>query len=273
MEGVIELSDGASLAFEDVGEGPVVTLLHPGLWDRRTWDPQVGPLVDAGFRVLRYDFRGYGGSSRLHGESFSHARDVVALLDARGVETTALVGGSMGGAIAIDTTLEFPARVWALGAIASALGGVEETDEEEAWWEERWPPIEQAMEAGDHVRARDLQLSLVWAPLGTEDEAGARIRSIATDNIHELTMDESAIESLDPPALGRLGEIRVPALVVMAAHDPPSMRRCSELIAAGISDSQLVRFEDADHVVSLRTPAQLNELLTGFLTEVGSQPK
>ena len=125
------------------------------------------------------------------------------------------------------------------------------------------------MEAGDHVRARELQLSLVWAPLGTEDEAGARIRSIAMDNIQELTADESAIEALDPPALARLGEIRVPALVVMAAHDPPSLRRCSELIAAGIADSRLVRFEDADHVVSLRTPEQLDELLTEFLTGVG----
>ncbi|MEA2550855.1 MAG: 3-oxoadipate enol-lactonase [Actinomycetota bacterium] len=266
MEGVIELSDGATLAFEDVGEGPVVTLLHPGLWDRRTWDPQVGPLLDVGFRVLRYDLRGYGGSSRLHGESFSNARDVVALLDARGVETTALVGGSMGGAVAIDTTLEFPGRVWALGAIASALGGVEETSEEETWWEERWPPIEKAMEAGDLVGARDLQLSLIWAPLGAEDETGARIRSIAMDNIHELTMDESAIEELDPPALARLGEIRVPALVVMAAHDPPTLRRCSELIAAGISGARLVTFDDADHVVSLRTPTKLNELLIGFLT-------
>ena len=89
------------------------------------------------------------------------------------------------------------------------------------------------------------------------------------DNIHELTMDESAIEALDPPAITRLGEIRVPALVVMAAHDPPSMRRVGELIAAGISDSRLVTFDDSDHVVSLRTPAQLNELLIGFLAEVG----
>ena len=175
----------------------------------------------------------------------------------------------MGGAIAIDTTLEFPDRVWAIGAIASALGGVEETEDEEAWWEERWPPIEKVMEAGDHARARELQLSLAWAPLGIEDEAGARIRSIAMDNIHELTMDESAIQALDPPALTRLGEIRVPALVVMAAHDPPSTRRCSELIAAGISDSRLVTFDDADHVISLRTPAQLNAILTGFLTDVG----
>ena len=125
------------------------------------------------------------------------------------------------------------------------------------------------MEADDLVGARDLQLSLLWAPLGTEDEAGARIRSIAMDNIHELTMDESAIEELDPPAISRLGEIRIPTLVVMAAHDPPSLRRCSDLIAAGISDARLVTFDDSDHVVSLRTPARLNELLTGFLTDVG----
>jgi len=201
-------------------------------------------------------------------ESFSHSRDAVALLDARNVETTALIGGSMGGAIAIDTTLEFPGRVWALATIASALGGFEESSEENAWWEERWPPIAKAREDGDLVGARDLQLSLLWGPLGTQDEAGARIRSIAMDNLHELTMDESSTQELEPPAASRLGDIEVPSLVVIAGHDPASLRRCSELIAAGIPNARLTTVEDADHVVSLRTPQRLTDLLTAFLLEV-----
>ena len=50
MNGTVELPDGGSLAFEDVGDGPAVVLLHPGLWDMRTWDPQMDPFVDSGFR-------------------------------------------------------------------------------------------------------------------------------------------------------------------------------------------------------------------------------
>ena len=99
---------GGSLYYEVAGEGPAMTLIHPGLWDSRTWDPQVPVLVDAAFRVIRYDVRGYGRSSRLTGEPYSHVRDLEALLDVLEVPLTILVGCSMGGAIAIDFTLEHP---------------------------------------------------------------------------------------------------------------------------------------------------------------------
>ena len=71
----------------------------------------------------------------------------------------------------------------------------------------------------------------------TTTPAGA-IREIAFDNIHELTMDESGEEELDPPAALRLGEIDVPTLVMIAEHDPPYMRRCDELIAREVLDGR-----------------------------------
>ncbi|MGZ6546051.1 MAG: alpha/beta fold hydrolase, partial [Actinomycetota bacterium] len=72
--------EGGRLAYEASGAGPVVTLIHPGLWDSRTWDAQVPVLVDAGYRVIRYDVRGYGRSSRPTGEPYSSVRDLAALL-------------------------------------------------------------------------------------------------------------------------------------------------------------------------------------------------
>lgn len=268
MEGVLELPDGATLAFDDVGEGPVVTLLHPGLWDRRTWDPQVGSLVDAGFRVLRYDLRGYGASSRpVPGEPYSHVRDAAAVLDARSVEDTAVVGCSMGGGIALDLTLSHPERIWALVPVASALGGFEPSQEEDDWWDDVVAPIEEALEAGDLDRAQRLRLELLWAPLGTEDEAGRRIADIAFDNLHELTMDESGAEDLDPPAARRLHEIDVPTLVVKAEHDPPYSRRQSDVIAAGVVDGRIVQLEGADHVANLRRPEAFDAAVIPFLQE------
>ena len=87
---------GGSLYFEVAGEGPVVTLIHPGLWDSRTWDPQVPVLLDAAFRVVRYDVRGYGRSSRPTGEPYSHVRDLTARVAAKFVKELAGVmkGGS-----------------------------------------------------------------------------------------------------------------------------------------------------------------------------------
>jgi len=255
---------GGSIYYEIAGEGPVVTLIHPGLWDSRTWDPQVPVLLDAAFRVLRYDVRGYGRSSRLTGEPFSHVRDLSTLLDVLEVPLTVLVGCSMGGAIAIDATLVDPGRVAALVPVASGLGGFEPTEEEEDWWESVQAPIDAAIEAGDLERAEDLRLE-IWSPLGTDDDAGAQIRRIAFDNLHELTMDESGEEELDPPAAHRLGEIDVPTLVMIAEHDPPYMIRTGELIARGILGAQKLVVEGADHVVNLRRPLEFNAALLAFL--------
>ncbi len=257
---------GGRLAYEVLGAGLDVTLIHPGLWDSRTWDPQIPVLVDAGYRVTRYDVRGYGRSSRLTGEPYSHVRDLLAVLDAVGAAQTALVGCSMGGGIAIDFTLEHPGRVWALVPVASGLGGVEPLEEEDDWWAERDGPIEAAIEAGELERAEDLRLQ-IWAPLGTEDPAGRLIRDIAFDNLHELTMDESAQEELDPPAARRLGEIDVPTLVMIADHDPPDMRRNGELIALGILGAHKLTLEGTDHVVNLRQPEAFDRALLGFLAD------
>lgn len=259
--------EGGELAYEVAGEGPTVTFLHPGLWDMRTWDREFVRFADAGYRVLRFDQRGYGRSSRLTGAPYSNVRDLLAVLDATGTESTALVGCSMGGALAIDATLTAPDRVWALVPIAAGLSGVEDLEEEIEWWESVSAPVEAAIEAGDLERAEDLRLE-IWAPLGTEDPAGARIREIAFDNIHELTMDESAAEELDPPAALRLSEIDVPTLVVAADHDPPVGRRISDLIARGVLDARLVTIEGADHVVNLRQPEAFEAVVLPFLAAV-----
>ncbi|MDH5225228.1 MAG: alpha/beta fold hydrolase [Actinomycetota bacterium] len=260
--GLVDLPHGGRLYYEIAGSGADVALLHPGLWDSRTWDPQFERWADR-FRVLRYDQRGYGRSSRLDGSPFSHVRDLVALLDHLGIGTTALVGCSMGGALAIDAALTVPDRVWALVAVAPGLGGFEGTAEEEAWWDERAEPIEAAITAGEYERAQDLLLE-IWAPLGVDDAAGARIKAIARDNIHELTMDESTVEPIDPPAALRLADVDVPTLVVEASHDPHDARRASQLIAREVADGRLVTIE-ADHVVNMRAPAAFDDAVVPFL--------
>jgi pimeloyl-ACP methyl ester carboxylesterase len=266
MDGTIELSDGGHLAFEDRGDGPAVVLLHPGLWDMRTWDPQMPTFTEAGYRVIRYDLRGYGRSSRPGPEPYSHVEDLRSVLDHLGVEQAALIGCSMGGRIAIDATLTDPARVWALVPVAAGVSGFEASAEEDDWWEDAMAPAYEAYDAGDLETAQRGRLR-IWAALGTDDEAGAAIERIAMDNLHELTMDESAEIQLDPPAVTRLHEIHVPTLVVKAEHDPPASRRSTDVIAAGIGSARVVMLA-TDHVVNLRAPGPFDAAVLPFLAEV-----
>jgi 3-oxoadipate enol-lactonase len=263
----VDLPDGAKLHYEIAGDGPAVALIHPGLWDMRTWDREFEVLADAGYRVLRYDVRGYGRSSRPEpGATYSHVRDLEALLAANEIAVTALVGCSMGGGIALDHALVHPEQVWALVVVASALPGFEPIEEEEEWDAQVEAPIQAAIDAGDLDRAQELSLE-IWASLGTNDERGTRIRQIAFDNLHLLEMDESAQEQLDPPPAHRLEEYDVPTLILDAEHDPPYMHRIADLLARGIMGSHKVVVEGADHVVNLRQPERFEELVLDFLAE------
>lgn len=69
-----------TLAYEVSGTGPTLLLLHSSVCGRRMWDPQWAPPADAGHRVVRCDFRGFGDSPA-GGRPYSGAGDVLDLLD------------------------------------------------------------------------------------------------------------------------------------------------------------------------------------------------
>lgn len=261
---------GGRLEAEIAGEGPAVVFLHPGLWDRRAWDEQFDAFA-ATFRVLRYDARGYGRSSRPEsGVPYSHVEDLAAVMDAAEVGRAALVGCSMGGGTALNFALTHPERVSALVLVASGFDGFEGTPEEEERWTEDWSDLEEeiatATRAGELERAQDLRLRL-WAPLGTGDPRGRRIREIAFDNLHEITMDESGARGIEPGAIERLEEVSAPTLVLPADRDPPWLPRMAEVLASRIPNARLVRIPDVDHVVNMRKPAEFNRVVLDFLAE------
>ncbi|MBI2388395.1 MAG: alpha/beta hydrolase [Deltaproteobacteria bacterium] len=96
-------TNGVRLHYAEAGprDAPPVLLLHgfPELW--WSWRHQIGPLVDAGFRVIVPDQRGYGDSEK-HGPFHidTLVSDLVGLLDAAGVPRAHVVGHDWGGAVA-----------------------------------------------------------------------------------------------------------------------------------------------------------------------------
>jgi pimeloyl-ACP methyl ester carboxylesterase len=262
-EGYVEV-DGGRLFYEEAGTGRPVVFVHPGLWDRRTWDEQFDVFAER-FRAIRYDVRGYGKSSKPEAE-YSNVEDLHALLDHLGVDRAALIGCSMGGGIAVDFTLEHPDLADALVPVASALSGVEQTEEDQQKWGPVFERIMEAAKAGDMERATDLVLE-IWAPMGTEDAAGRRIRQISLENPWAIT-DEGQLErGIDPPAAKRLAEIRVPTLIVLGAQDVPDINEQWKEYAPQIPGSRTVVIDQADHVVNMRQPQEFNALVISFLEE------
>ncbi|HEY6891476.1 MAG TPA: alpha/beta hydrolase [Solirubrobacter sp.] len=86
------------LYYEDHGSGPPVVLLHGWPLDSRSWEPQLHPLLEAGQRVILYDRRGFGRSSRpTSGYDFDTlAADLNAVLSSLDLRDVTLVGFSLG---------------------------------------------------------------------------------------------------------------------------------------------------------------------------------
>jgi pimeloyl-ACP methyl ester carboxylesterase len=93
-----ENSTPIELYYEDHGTGPAVVLLHGWPVDSRSWEPQVLPLLQAGYRVITYDRRGFGRSSRpTRGYDFDTlAADLDRVLTRLDVREATLIGFSLG---------------------------------------------------------------------------------------------------------------------------------------------------------------------------------
>lgn len=114
--------NGVRLAYERLGKGAPMVLLHGFPLDHHLWD-EVVPLLTDTFDLIIPDLRGFGGSSTV--DSFyameDFAADVAALLDHLGIQKAALVGHSMGGYVSLAFARVYPERVTGLGLVASQV--------------------------------------------------------------------------------------------------------------------------------------------------------
>lgn len=109
---------GVTLSGDDAGEGPAVVLLHGLTATRRYVVMGSRALERGGHRVIAYDARGHGRSTPApSADAYAYsdlAADLLALLDARGIDRATLAGASMGAHTIVRFALEHPDRVAAM---------------------------------------------------------------------------------------------------------------------------------------------------------------
>ncbi|HLM91248.1 MAG TPA: alpha/beta hydrolase [Thermoplasmata archaeon] len=259
---------GGKIAYEEQGRGRPIVLLHEGIADRRMWNREFS-LLARDHRVARYDLRGYGGSTSATSE-YSPVRDLVALLDHLGLTRPLIVGPSVGGKIALDLTLAYPARVGALLLIAPGYSGMDydhvpggkatfERDERlskaaaDAWAAGK---LEEAIE---HLRQ-------LWASSLT-GSALDLFRTMVQDNAKEVFEERSGrYETREgEPAAARLTEIRVPTRILVGDRDNPAMPHCANFLARGIAGATVQLVPGADHLLNLSRPDAFDTALRGFV--------
>ncbi len=257
--------NGSRLVFESAGVGRTVVLVHAGICDRRMWDAQAHRYAER-FCVVRYDMRGFGDSPMVAGP-FSHAEDLVALLDYLEMGAATVIGASMGGGVALDVALTHPDRVDALVTVGASPGGF---DIDEPELDEVRREAQTASEHGDLDRLNEIELR-IWVD-GTSREPGdvdpAVRASVSEMNRRALQLwSEVRGEEREPSFLAndRLGELTIPVLAVAGNLDTRGAVEGSKRIAAGVVRGRFADIPGTAHLPSMEQPRAFDGHVLPFL--------
>jgi pimeloyl-ACP methyl ester carboxylesterase len=259
--------NGTKLYYEVQGEGHPLVLIHEGIADSRMWDDQM-PDFAARYKVIRYDLRGFGKSDVPPGP-YAPGDDLYALLQHLGVEKAYLLGGSMGGGIAIDFTLAHPEMVGALIPVCAGLSGFRpEMGEAGKAFIAQYEAVEQS---GDAARLNEFEVHLWVDGLGRTPEQVSpavreRVREMNAGVIaRSAEQQQTQPRPLNPPAAGRLGEINVPTLVIVGAEDHAGIQQTADKLVAEIPGARKAVIADTAHVPNKEKPDEFNRLVLDFL--------
>jgi 3-oxoadipate enol-lactonase len=240
---------------------PAVLLLHGLGVDSSSWALQLEPLAQAGFRPIAPDAPGFGGSSYAgHGWSIRLVTDRMAsLLKELGVDAAHVVGISMGGVIAQELVLAYPALVRRLVLVNTFARIVPDSLSGWLYFAERGIL---AHTLGVPTQARLVAKRLFPEP-GQEPLRQELVRQVSAADPRAY---RAALRSLGLyNSTRRLKGIRTPTLVVSGACDTTVPLRNQRALAFGIRDSQQRVIERAGHAVSVERPDEFNGLLLEFL--------
>jgi 3-oxoadipate enol-lactonase len=251
-------ADGTNLYYEECGSAPqAVVLVHDGVLHSAAWD-DVWPDFCKHFHAIRYDRRGYGRSPlATHGHYATD--DLAAILRHLKISRAAIVGSSHGGEISINFTLDHPEMVQQLVLVGAVVGGMPYTKH----FLERGDALGKPLEKGDIKGAIAAAAGDKYLIAPGNDAARKRMAGILTASPQDLTHPE--LELPVKPALPRLGEIRIPTLLLVGGADIPDVHAHAGAIEAGVSRSRLVVVADVGHLMYLEKPAEFSRIVIEFL--------
>ena len=260
------------LHYTDQGDGQPVVLIHGWPLSGRSWESQVPALIEAGYRVITYDRRGFGQSSQpWHGYEYdTFAADLAALVDHLDLRDAVLIGFSMGGGEVVRYLSRYGADRVSKIVLASAVppylyksednpdGGVDDDtidsmvagvqQDRMAFFDgflDGFFSAGKTMKVSPQQKAYALSLLAVASPKATADCITAFGRTDFRDDLTKVT---------------------VPTLVIHGDSDNiVPIEVSGQRTAAAIPGSVLVILEDGPHGILVSHADQWNAAVLQFL--------
>lgn len=258
----IELDSATLIGERREGQGTPLVLIHGFGGSRHDWEPLIDALP-ADMPLITYDQRGFGDSSGEAGVPFSHADDLLALIDRLDIAGGDICGMSLGGATALNFALNHPHRLRRLVLISPLMVGWSWTPE----WIDRWKQIGRAARGGDIESARELWWQHPLFATTRASSAAQRLHdSIAAFHGRQWVQDDQRPEL---PEVDRLTGLSAPTLLLTGALDTGDFRLIADLITAAGQHVTRIDFAKTGHMLNLEKPGEIGERITAFLTGAG----
>src|SRR3954454_3730408 len=243
--------DGVKIYYEVHGSGPPLLLTHGYSSTSGMWQGQIAALSKH-HKLVLWDMRGHGQSgypedTAAYSEALTVA-DMAALLDAVGVEQAIVGGLSLGGYMSLAFYRAHPQRARAL-LIIDTGPGFKKDEAREAW-------NARALATADKLDREGLDML----------KAATRERATATHrNAKGLALAaRGMLTQRDARVIELLGDIKVPALIIVGADDTPFLA-ASDYMAAKIPGAQKVVIPAAGHAVNIDQPQAFVDAVVPFL--------
>ncbi len=263
MSGQYEIAHvaGTDLAYQVVGVGPCVVLIHGFTLDARMWDDQIDALA-GNRRILRYNMRGFGRSAVPTDTPYSPAGDLKALLEYLRIDTATILGLSLGGGVALDFAVTYPESTDALILVDAMVDGwkwsAEWTDQARAVWAA-------ARESGIAAAKERWLAHPLFQPARQHPEAVRRLNEMVADYSGWHWRNKDPQERLGPSTFQRLAEITAPTLIVVGDQDVADFRAMAAAFAREIPHNRKVIMPGVGHMANLEDPERFNALVGDFL--------
>jgi 3-oxoadipate enol-lactonase len=264
--------NGINVYYEAHGRGEPLFLVAGMGADHRSWFPQITALGRY-FKVIPFDGRGIGKTDRPR-ELYTFevlASDVVGLMDRLSLDSAHILGESLGGIVAQETAINYPQKVRKLVLANTSVGRgvemqlhpalVESYGQPEGLTPDQFDPAK--VDVGKAMRAMiALSFNSRLYRLAMTLMATFYVRPSAFRGMGEQIKAISSHSTLD-----RLHLIKSPTLVITGTADrivPPSM---SDVLAARIPNTKLVKVEGGPHALHVEMRRRFNKEVLDFLRD------